>query len=140
MNIFFYNFKVYCLIKLFQVAINPSYQESEIQYALNKVKVKALICPPNFKKQNYCEILKRFVNIENGERGKLKSEKVPSLQNVIMISDNTLRGTYLYEELLNSPTESELKKIRKEHSLIQSDDGFNIQFTSVICYYGYTLL
>lgn len=73
------------------MALNPAYQESEIEYAINKVNVKGLICSHQFKKQNYYEILNKLTNLDKCEPGKIKSTRVPSLQSIVFISDQQLK-------------------------------------------------
>lgn len=41
------------------------------------------------------------------------------------------RGTYHFDEVLSKADDVAIKKVRKDFPLIQTDDGFNIQFTSV---------
>ena len=42
---------------LILVNINPAYRRSELEFALNKVRCKALVLSPGFKTSNYLEIL-----------------------------------------------------------------------------------
>lgn len=44
---------------LILVNINPAYQTHELEYALNKVECKAIICPSHFKSSNYIEMLRQ---------------------------------------------------------------------------------
>lgn len=68
--------------------MNPAYQGPEIEYCINKVGIKAIVCGRKFKTQDYYGILKGIApEIGNSDPGKIKSERVPSLQSVIIIND-----------------------------------------------------
>ena len=44
-------------VGLIQVNINPAYRLSEVEYTLNKVGVKALVCAENFKTSHYVAMI-----------------------------------------------------------------------------------
>jgi len=44
-------------IGLISVTINPAYQQSELEYCLQKVNIKAIVSPSSFKTQNYPKML-----------------------------------------------------------------------------------
>lgn len=58
------------------VNINPAYQVGELQFALHKVGVKALICAEKFKTQDYFGMLNKVCpELNNCKPGELKSKK-----------------------------------------------------------------
>lgn len=58
------------------VAINPAYQQNELEYCLQKVGPKAVISPDTFKMQNYPKML-------------LAAKEVcPTLENIIIYSSD----------------------------------------------------
>lgn len=77
---------------LILVNINPAYQVSELQYALNKVKIiiintifkvgcRALVCVSKFRSSNYIEMLKTIApEISLSHVGELKSPALPDLK------------------------------------------------------------
>lgn len=79
-------------IELLQVALNPDYQVPELEYTMNKVGVKCLVCPDKVKKTNYYKMLNELIpGLESSEVGKLNSSLLPSLKSVITISDEALK-------------------------------------------------
>ena len=67
------------------VNVNPAYKSSELQYALNKVKMKAIVMMPEFKTSNYYEIMQDILpEIDHCDFGQLAAENAPSLTHVIM--------------------------------------------------------
>ena len=76
---------------LILVNINPAYQPNELEYCLNKVGVKAIVSAESFKTQDYFSMLSGVVpEIPSSKPGQISSEKVPSLRDVIMISDKEM--------------------------------------------------
>ncbi|KAJ8936154.1 hypothetical protein NQ318_010565 [Aromia moschata] len=116
---------------LIMVAINPSYRPREIEYCIKKVGIKGIICGHKFKNQDYYELLKMISpELSNSEPGKLKCKNLPSLKNVVTIADESLRGTYNYNDILDLADEESVKLIKSNQDSIKIDDPYNIQFTS----------
>lgn len=63
-----------------QVALNPAYQEPEMDFCLKKVGVKAIIAPESFRKQKLYEML---MNLK-------RSGSASALQHIIIATDNKL--------------------------------------------------
>lgn len=77
---------------LFKVAINPAYQPRELEYCVNKVGIKSIICGHKFRKQDYYEVLTHVCpELPNFEPGKLKSKQLPSLKSIVTVSEEALR-------------------------------------------------
>lgn len=67
------------------MGVNPAYQVPELEYALNKVGVKALVMAESFRTRNYYNVLKELIpELSGSVPGKLKSSRVPSLKTVII--------------------------------------------------------
>ncbi len=73
------------------VNVNPAFQSDELTFCLNKVQVKALVMAERFKKSNYVEILRGALGISGCAKA-FKSSKIPSLENVIVLSDTKIDG------------------------------------------------
>ncbi len=63
---------------LILVNVNPAFLADELAYCLNKVGVKALVLAESLKKQNYVEVLKKALQVEQNA-SEMKSSKIPSL-------------------------------------------------------------
>ncbi|KAG5671142.1 hypothetical protein PVAND_001355 [Polypedilum vanderplanki] len=106
------------------VTLNPAYQLPELDYCLKKVKVKAIIAPEYFRKQQHYQMLKTLVPDVNKNTNN-------SLKCIIIKSDKQLSSdTLRYDDVLNYSTESDIKEIDKLQTTISPDSCFNIQFTS----------
>nr|CAD7597655.1 unnamed protein product [Timema genevievae] len=114
-----------------QVNINPANQSAELKYCLNKVGIKALITVDKFKTQRYPELISAIVPEVNSSRaGDIRSEHVPSLKSVIVISEDQFPGSFKYDDVMASGTKEYLQKVRLLQNKIQPDEGCNIYFTS----------
>nr|XP_033338040.1 medium-chain acyl-CoA ligase ACSF2, mitochondrial [Megalopta genalis]XP_033338042.1 medium-chain acyl-CoA ligase ACSF2, mitochondrial [Megalopta genalis] len=100
------------------VAINPAYQQDEINYCLEKVGVAAVISPKSFKSQNYPGMLLTAMR------------HCPSLRHIIINSKDHVTGTRRLCDVEELPSRGEVEAIAKEQEAISCYDGSNIQFTS----------
>lgn len=108
------------------VQLNPAYQAQELEYCINKVDIKCIISAHKFKSQNYHSMLSSI----HSSLGQGRCENVPSLQDVIIISEEKLEGCHSYYDILKRADSNAIKSIQKNQSNIQMDHGCNIQFTS----------
>lgn len=70
---------------LVSVGLNPAYKQNEIEYCLKKAKIKAVIAPEGFRKQNYYKILTEIVpELNDSKFGDLKSRNVSELKYIII--------------------------------------------------------
>ncbi|XP_030763693.1 medium-chain acyl-CoA ligase ACSF2, mitochondrial-like [Sitophilus oryzae] len=114
------------------VNINSAYQPSELEYCINKVGVKCIISDYKFKTQNYYDFLNEISpEISTNEPGKLKCIRMPTLQNVIVITEEDLRGAFKFQEILDLATDSRVKNVYALQDSIDPDQPCHIQFTSV---------
>ncbi|XP_062547097.1 medium-chain acyl-CoA ligase ACSF2, mitochondrial-like isoform X1 [Armigeres subalbatus] len=118
---------------MISVLINPAYQPPEVEYAINKVGVKAIIAHENFKTQEYYSMLTSLApELSHCKPSELTSSKLPSLKSVIIDSEqnNKLPGTIAFRDLFNLSSESDISQIEALQPKIPPDSGVNIQFTS----------
>ncbi|CAG2061147.1 unnamed protein product [Timema podura] len=114
-----------------EVNINPANQSAELKYCLNKVGIKALITVDKFKTQRYPELISAIVpEVTSSRVGDIRSEHVPSLKSVIVISEDQFPGSFKYDDVMASGTKEYLQKVRLLQNKIQPDEGCNIYFTS----------
>jgi len=113
------------------VNVNPAYRASELEYALNKVQMKALVLMPTFKTSNYYEILCEVApEIKTSHSGQLKCEKAPHLKDVIMSEGAAFDGTFSFNEVCELGGYHEKHELKELQQIIQADEPCNIQFTS----------
>lgn len=113
------------------VNINPAYRQDELEYALKKVGVKAIVSAQSFKTQNYYEMLNGICpEMTTATPGNIKSENLPMLKSVVMMGKGNFPGTFSFDDVMDMGKEDHFKHIEKMKSVLQFDQPVNIQFTS----------
>lgn len=75
------------------VCINPAYRPEELQYALNNVGCRAIICAEKFKSSHYLSMLYELApELKQCLPGQLESANLPSLEFVIRMGDEASPG------------------------------------------------
>ena len=116
---------------LILVNVNPAYRLSELEYALNKVGCRALILATQFKSSNYLEMVRQLApELDHCAAGKLRAEKLPTLESVIQIGEDRQPGFFRFGEVADRADESQLEEVHRLAAVLQPDDPINIQFTS----------
>ncbi|WP_295956967.1 AMP-binding protein [Rhodoferax sp.] len=103
------------------VNINPAYRTSELEYALNKAGVKALVTMASFKTSDYLGMLRE-----------LGPDRVPLLRHIAWIDrdgEADQPGMRRFSDLLASGSPDD-PRIAQIGSGLQATDPINIQFTS----------
>ncbi|XP_035000951.1 medium-chain acyl-CoA ligase ACSF2, mitochondrial isoform X1 [Hippoglossus stenolepis] len=112
------------------VAVNPAYQQQEVEFALQKVGCKAIVCPTQFKTQKYCDILKKICpEIETSTPGDIRSARLPDLRTVVVL-DSRQPGMFHMEDLMQAGSSRFMLQLQDLQKKISFDDPINILFTS----------
>ncbi|XP_056257504.1 medium-chain acyl-CoA ligase ACSF2, mitochondrial-like [Seriola aureovittata] len=112
------------------VSLNPAYQVKEVEFTLNKVQCKAVVCPTHFKTQKFCEMLREICpEIDLTPAGTVKSSRVPDLRMVI-VTDSRQPGMLHVEDVMQAGESRHHKELMDLQSKLSFDDPINIQFTS----------
>jgi fatty-acyl-CoA synthase len=118
-------------IGLILVNINPAYRLSELEYALNKVGCRALVSAVRFKTSDYLGMIATLApEIASAEPGKLKSAKLPDLEIVIRMGEETSPGMFNFGDVSSMGGPSERGRLDAISATLQPGDAVNIQFTS----------
>ncbi len=113
------------------VNINPAYRVAELEYALNKVRIKALILAEKFKTSDYVDMVRSLApELENSEPGRLYSQRLPHLRWVIHTGKNHLPGMHNFSDLLKYGGPAQKARLGEIARSLQPDDAINVQFTS----------
>jgi fatty-acyl-CoA synthase len=116
---------------LVQVNINPAYRLHELEYALNKVRCKALITATRFKSSHYLELLGQLLpELARSNPGQLQAAKAPDLRFVIRLGDEPTAGMLNFPDLAQAWGAKECRQLVELADRLQPDDPINIQFTS----------
>ncbi|XP_056285218.1 medium-chain acyl-CoA ligase ACSF2, mitochondrial [Pseudoliparis swirei] len=112
------------------VTVNPAYQVQEAEYVLRASGCKAVVCPTQFKTQNYSDMLRELCpGIESSTPGDIRSARLPDLRSVIIL-DSRQPGTFHFEDVMQAGSSSFVQQLQDLQKKLFSDDPINIQFTS----------
>lgn len=112
---------------LILVNVNPAYRLSEIEYAINKVGMRALISAPSFKTSNYLDMLSQLApDLCGGDR----SDRLPSLEFLIRLGDQKTPGFLNFDDLCKTPADTETAALQRLSRSLDANEPINIQFTS----------
>ena len=113
------------------VCINPAYRVYELEYALNKVGCKAVVTAESFKISAYLQMLQKLApELNDCEPGKLTSQKLPHLNTVIRMGDETTSGMFNYQDLCDAGADLDSSLLAELQDKLSHDEIINIQFTS----------
>ena len=116
---------------LILVNINPAFRRTELNYVLNKVGCKALICMPQFKSSDYIRILMDVApELKACAPGALHSEEIPELRIVIRLGEEQTPGMYNYQDVMSMGKDSDYLHVEHTAACLRATDPINIQFTS----------
>ena len=94
--------------------INPLYTASELEYALNKVEVKVLICPQTLGPAlDYEAILKTMIpDLEERDRNCLNVPSLKTLEKIILYSNpKPIPGTFQWKDIEQAAESKHFKKL-----------------------------
>lgn len=113
------------------VTINTNYKSAELEYLLQNADIHTLCLVDGFKDSDYVNMIFDLVpELKNSQRGNLKSEKFPELQNIIFIGPQKHRGMYNTSELILLGTHIDDMELELIKENISCHDVVNMQYTS----------
>jgi fatty-acyl-CoA synthase len=113
------------------VCINPAYRVYELEYALNKVGCRAIICAERFKSSDYLGMLNEVApELSTCAPGKLRAAKLPDLACVIRMGEAASPGMLNFSAVCTLGGDSERDQLAALKGTLRPDDPINIQFTS----------
>ena len=118
-------------VGLIQVNINPAYRLSEVEYTLNKVGVKALVCAREFKTSHYVAMINELApEIATSQPGQLRAMRMPELRHVIQIGGTPAPGWLGFADIAGLATDAHVNQMEAIAAKLDRKDAINIQFTS----------
>jgi fatty-acyl-CoA synthase len=113
------------------VNINPSYQATELEYALRHAGVSTLITAPRFRGSDYMAILSTLTpELTTARPGSLRSEKLPNLRRVVQLGANVVPGAYSFDDVMSRGGDAAKSRLEGISDALNPHDAINIQFTS----------
>ena len=113
------------------VTVNTSYKLHELEYLVKQADLTTLCLTDGVKDSNYVQMIKELVpELDEYERGCLKSKRFPCLKNVVFMGPEKFRGLYSTPELLLLGQHVDFEIIKKIESKVTPHDVVNMQYTS----------
>ncbi|SFA75239.1 fatty-acyl-CoA synthase [Lentibacillus halodurans] len=113
------------------VTVNTNYQANELEYLLKQSESTTLILAESYKGTSYLDILKQVCpEFEQAEKGHLKSEKLPFLKNIIVLSDDDYSNTYTWNEMIEKGRTVSDHELEARKQTLHHKDVINMQYTS----------
>ncbi|WDL81773.1 AMP-binding protein [Aeromonas bestiarum] len=113
------------------VCINPAYRSYELEFAINNVGCRALICASAFKGSDYLAMLNELApELASAPPGQLVSARLPSLAMVIRLGEEDSAGMLNFGAVLALGDEQDPARLARVAAGLKPDDAINIQFTS----------
>ena len=113
------------------VTVNTSYKLHELEYLVKQSDLTTLCLTDGVKDSNYVQMIKELVpELDEYERGCLKSKRFPCLRNVVFMGPEKFRGLYSTPELLLLGQHVDIKIIRDIEDSVTCEDVVNMQYTS----------
>ena len=121
------------------VNINPAYRAAELEFALNKVRCRALIMARSLKSSDYLAMLKGLApELDRpGEIPVLESRRLPHLKHVIVLDDPQPSGKQAvparaqrFADFVRHAGPAHHTRLKSLSDALDPDDTINIQFTS----------
>lgn len=113
------------------VTINTSYKSAEVEYIMRNADIHTMCLVNGYRDSDYVQMMYELVpELKTQERGKLQSERLPELRNVVYIGQEKQRGMYNTAELISMGAHTKCEKLRKAISLVDTHDEVNMQYTS----------
>jgi fatty-acyl-CoA synthase len=113
------------------VNINPAYRLAELEYALNKVSCKGIVCAPSFKTSQYLQMLQTLApELAHSAPGALRAARLPHLRSVIRMGDEPTPAMFNLAEVLALASDEGVARARRIGAGLSCFDAVNVQFTS----------
>lgn len=113
------------------VTVNTNYQLSELEYVLKQSDATTLILMESYRGTSYIDILYKLIpELKESEPGKLASERLPFLKNIILMGDKRHPGMYLWDDILKLFGSVSEKALDHRMERLKEHDVINMQYTS----------
>lgn len=113
------------------VCINPAYRSYELEFAINNVGCRALVCAHGFKGTDYLAMLSELApELAQCSPGHLRSARLPSLELVICLGDEATAGMLNFGAVQALGAEQDPAWLARVAEALKAEDAINIQFTS----------
>lgn len=124
---------LYACAKLGAIAItvNTNYKQHELEFVLENSDMSLLCITDGIKGSNYIDMVYNALpELKTVQRGHLKSQRFPKMENVIYIGQEKHRGMYNTAEMLLLGQNVDEKEFLEIKNSVNCHDVVNMQYTS----------
>lgn len=113
------------------VCINPAYRSYELEFAINNVGCRALICASAFKGSDYLAMLNELApELAGSTPGRLAAARLPTLEMVIRLGEEMTPGMLNFDAVQTLGEGVDPAVLIWVGASLKPEDAINIQFTS----------
>ncbi|WP_421211067.1 AMP-binding protein [Aeromonas enteropelogenes] len=113
------------------VCINPAYRSYELEFAINNVGCRALICASAFKGSDYLAMLNELApELAGSTPGRLAAARLPTLEMVIRLGEEMIPGMLNFDAVQALGEGVDPAVLARVGASLKPEDAINIQFTS----------
>ncbi|WP_421195083.1 AMP-binding protein [Aeromonas enteropelogenes] len=113
------------------VCINPAYRSYELEFAINNVGCRALICASAFKGSDYLAMLNELApELAGSTPGRLAAARLPTLEMVIRLGEEMTPGMLNFDAVQTLGEGVDPAVLIRVGASLKPEDAINIQFTS----------
>lgn len=113
------------------VTVNTNYHAAELEYLLYQSESTTLILDESYKGTSYIDIVRKICpELEECRGGDIKSDKLPYLKRIILMTERRETGMYTWSELLAHAEEVSDETLEARFQSLDPHDVINIQYTS----------
>ncbi|HOV78844.1 MAG TPA: AMP-binding protein [Bacillota bacterium] len=113
------------------VTVNTNYKVFELEYLLRQSDSTTLLLIEGTKNSDYIGMIYELCpELKDCEPGRLKSERLPLLRNVIFLGDKRYPGMFTWDEVMSMGQEVPDSELAARRAVLGPDDVVNMQYTS----------
>ncbi len=113
------------------VTVNTLYKARELEYLLKQSDATTLFLVKGFKDVDYTETVYNVApELKKSEPGKLKTEKLPFLKNIVFIGDEKKNGMFSFNEIIGMGKNVSDEMLAERQKSLDCHDVINMQYTS----------
>lgn len=113
------------------VTVNTNYKLFELEYLLRQSDSTTIILIDGWRDSSYTGMINELCpELKDSEPGKLNSERLPILKNVIYVGDNCPPGMFSWEQLMEMGAAVSDEELDARQATLDPEDVINMQYTS----------
>jgi len=113
------------------VTVNTYYKSHELEYLLKQSDATTLFMIDGFKDVDYVKIVNSVLpELVGSKPGKLHSEKLPYIKNIVFLGDQRYQGMHILQDILNLGESVSEDDLEKRQQSLDPQDVINMQYTS----------